>query len=142
MSSSSLYSDKLNILPPTVRCVGGNGSSSSDEYRYVSGLEFKTDSISAIKVCNSSHKSFDLDTFFFRHDLALSSTSMCGNPFLLTNLLKHKRKVVMFKSRTISRCRALVVAHMNNTMYTFLKDLSLVLVSRSEAKSMPTAWNA
>ena len=43
----------------------------------------------------------------------LSETIICGNDLRLANLLRARRKVSVLRSVTISRCMALVVAHVN-----------------------------
>ena len=52
----------------------------------------------------------------------LSDNIFLGSDLLLTNLLKASRKLSTMRSCTISKCTALVDAHVKRHIYTFLSS--------------------
>ena len=71
---------------------------------------------------------------------ALSDNILLGSDFLLANLLKASRKLSTVRSCTISKCTALVEAHVNKHMYTFLSS-SPFLTCNAPVKSTPVTVN-
>ena len=78
--SRTLPSDKFNSLQLIIRCASVIGSSMSSLYEYVKGREFKTASISARMVDNSSNDNCDCPSTFFRQVVTPSTMDLKNPP--------------------------------------------------------------